>query len=103
MKGFWGAVFLMAEDAVNNCVSEPLSVDAVAAKRVGLHFLIVPVAKYLKHEVEKNSLGKVNTKERFAKLTQPVEEKKVKVGGGIPTTIIDLARASGPPMDISDS
>lgn len=53
-KDFESAAFYSAvEQAVQRCVPEPLSVDTVATGMVDAPSFTVPVAKLVKHEVEK--------------------------------------------------
>lgn len=42
------------EEVVHKCVSDPLSVHAIAAKQVDAHPFTVPMARLVKHEVENN-------------------------------------------------
>lgn len=67
------------EDTVHKCVPEPPSVDVVAAELVDTPSFTVPVAKFVTHEVEKNSLDKANMKREFVKLTEAVEKRRLRL------------------------
>lgn len=82
------------------CTRDP-EVDAVAAKLVDAPSFSVHLTKFVKQEVETNTLHKAKTKKRFLKLAKAVEEKKIKVEGGIPKLRIDTARSPKPPRDMS--
>lgn len=91
-KGFWSATYYLAvEDAVHNGMPEPWSVNKVAAKLADCPSVLVPVAKFIKHEIEKNSLDKAKMARRFVKLSEAVKEKKLKTEDRIPTRTIDSA------------
>lgn len=53
----------------------------------------VPVAKFFKHKVETNFLHKAQMENRFVKLSEPVEEKKIKVEDGSRKRRIGSARS----------
>lgn len=77
-ENFRGAMFYSpVEKALHNCVSEPLSIGAVAIGLVDALSLTIPVAKFFKHEVE--------IEEMFVKLAEAVQEKRIKIEGCIPT------------------
>lgn len=91
-KGFPSATSYSAlEEAVFKCVAKPLSGAAVASKLVDALSFAVPVAKYVKQEVEKNSVDKAEMEKRFVKLAEAADEKKHYVEDGVPTRRITNA------------
>lgn len=55
-KGFWSADFYTSvQEARHKFVTEPLTVDTLAAKLVIAPSFTVPVANFVKHEVKKKS------------------------------------------------
>lgn len=75
---------------VHNFVPEPSGADAVATKLADAPSFTVPVDKFVKHDVKKNSLDEAKMEKRFVKLADAAEEKKIKVEGVILTREIDL-------------
>lgn len=93
-KGFRSAAFYSpVGESVNKCVSESLSTEAVAAKIVETPASTITVVKFVKREVEKNSVNKIKMEERFVKLTEAVEEKTMRIENGKPTRWFDTARS----------
>lgn len=85
-KGFRNAPFYTTVDELlEECVSKPSGADAVVAKLLHAPSFTVPVAKFVGHEVEKNSINKAKMVDRFVKLAAEVEKRKVKVEDGIST------------------
>lgn len=76
-------------EAVHKCIPEPLSVDTVFTKMVDALSFTVPVAKFVKHKIDKKNIDKVKTEEGFVKLAETVEKKKIKIEYRIPTKRID--------------
>lgn len=56
---------------------------------------------FVKHEVEKSTLDMAKMEERFVKLAETVEERKIKIEDGILTNRTDLARFPSPTTDTS--
>lgn len=102
-KRFQDAVFYSpVQEAVNNCVAEPQTADAVVTKMVYIIVSAVPVSKFIKHEVKNGSLAKAIMEERFNLCAETVDEKTIKIEDGIPSKITSSIQSSNPPTDISD-
>lgn len=95
------AFYSVVEEAVQNCVQEAPSVVAVPTKLFDAPSFNVPVAIFVKHEVERNSIDKTKMKERFVKLAEDVVEKKIQIEDRIPTKGNDLVRSPSPPTDVA--
>lgn len=96
-NGFQSAtLYSAAEEAVQKCAPEPPCLEAVAAKFADALSFTLPVAKFVKDEVEKNSLNKGRTEEQFVKLAEVVENYKIKIEDGILTKPVDAARSPKP-------
>lgn len=65
-----------AEVRVHMCVSDPQSVVAVTIELVRARSFTVPLAKFVKQEVQQNSIKNARMKERFVMLSIAVEAKK---------------------------
>lgn len=90
VKSFPCADFYSAvQEAAHKRVPEPRSLDTVAAKLIGAPSFTVPVTKFVKQEVEKNSVDNTKKGKRFVKLAEAVEEQKIKVEDEIATRNID--------------
>lgn len=61
------------------------SVDAAATKLIDAPSFSVPVAEFIKHEIEKKSVDKSKMEKRFVKLAKAFEEQKIKIEDEIPT------------------
>lgn len=90
-------------DAVHKCVAEPQSVEAVATRIIDAPASAGPVAKFIKHEVEKRSLGNSKTEERYSKLAEVVADRKIVLDDGIYTKRMDSTRYPSLPTDIFDN
>lgn len=55
--------------------------------------MTVPAAKFVKHEIEMNSLDKPETEEQVVKIAEAVEEKTVKVEYGMMTRRLHITFA----------
>lgn len=66
------------------------------------HSFTVLAARIVKHEVEKRSRDKAKMEERFVKLAEAVEEKKIQMINGILTKRFDPSRFASPSTDISE-
>lgn len=62
----------------------------------------MPVAKFIKREVEKNALDKSKMEQQLVKLTEAVGDTKIKFEDGIPTKNTNATRSPSPPLDLSD-
>lgn len=71
--------------AVHGCVAETKSLEAVATIMFIVSSLILHLAIFIKHEVEKGSLDKAEMEKRFNMLTKKVDEKKIMIEEKIPT------------------
>lgn len=101
-KGFRStALYSVVNEAVHKSVPKSPTVDAVATKLVDGPSK-VPIAKFVKREVEKNSLDKAMMERQFVKFAKAAEEKKSKAENRITTKTIDTARSTSPPTDMSD-
>lgn len=59
VKSFWSAnLYSSVQDAVHECIPEPMSVDTVVGRLVVDASVTVRVAKFLKLEVKRSSLGR---------------------------------------------
>lgn len=67
------------EKALHKCVVKPQSNVLVATRIIDVTAFTVLVAKFFNHEIAKSSLDKAKTEERFNKLLEPVQEKKIMV------------------------
>lgn len=86
LKCFRKAAFYSAvQEAVQKCVPEHPSVDAAGAKSVDAPSFTVPMVEFVKHEDEKNYLDDIRMEERFLKLAEAVEKRRVGVENGVLT------------------
>lgn len=103
-EGFRSAAFYSAvEDAILVCVPVPPSVDPVSANVVSAFFFMVPLDKFVKDMVEKNSVDFAKMELQLVKLAEAAKEKKSRVEDGIPTKSLSAIRSLGPSTDISDN
>lgn len=93
---------MAVEHGVYKFVSENHILDAVATNTIDAATFIVLVARFIKHEVEKVSLGRAKMEETFSKLDEVVDEQKIKAEDGIASTRMDLTQSSSPLTDMSD-
>lgn len=89
-------------EAVEKFVSAPQGIDAVTTIVIDTSAFTVPVAKFIKHELEKNSLEKAKMKERFNKLAESANEKNIKEEDGILTKKMDSVPSPSPSTETSD-
>lgn len=102
-EGFRNAPFCSAvQQAVHKCLAGPQSTDAVPTRMIDAPVPAVPVARFIRTEVEKVFLDSTKMEELFSKLAETVAEKKIKIEDEILTKRIDWARFSSPQTDISD-
>lgn len=95
---FYSAV----QQAVNNCVTVPHSVDTVTTSMMNVSAFTVLVAKFIQHKSEKGFVEKAKIEDGFNKLTEAAAEKKIKMVDWIPTKDVDTARSPRPLTNISN-
>lgn len=84
-KGFRSAaLYSSVKEVVQKPVPEPPSIDTVMEKLVDDPSFTVPVAKLVKHEVQRNYVDKAKMENPFARLTEAVQEKNMKTEHEIP-------------------
>lgn len=66
------------EEVVHKCVPETPNIDDIAAKLVDASSSTEPVPKFVNDEVKKNSLDNTKVTERFVKLAEAIDEKKIR-------------------------
>lgn len=93
-KAFQSATFYTAvEKAVHKCISKYQSVDAVTTRMIGAPASTVSVVKFIKHDVEKNSIENANMEEHAVKLAEVIDEKRTEEENRIPTMNTDSVRS----------
>lgn len=83
------AFYSAVEETDHKCVREHPSVDPVVTNLVDAPSFTVPVAKFVKQEVDKKPLKWAMMDEQFVKPAEKVDEKKIMIGDGVPTKRID--------------
>lgn len=81
------------KQAIHKCISAPELVDGDAAVNIDASTLIVPMAMFVQHEVEKNSVEKAKIAARYITLDGAVYDNRIKVEDGVPTLKINSARS----------
>lgn len=84
----------IAQQAVRKCLSKLQKVGAVAAQMINAPVFAVPVALFIRKEVENSSLEKVRAERLLVKLGKPVNGKKIWEEYGNSTKKMDFIRTT---------
>lgn len=79
------------EQTVLKCESEFQMIDAAGKQMINALNYALPVAKFIKHEVQKRFHEKANMADCFVRLTDDADETRVKEEDTIPITKMESA------------
>lgn len=93
--------YVVSKQVVYKCVPKLRIGDIVETQRIDVSIYTTPVAKFIKREFEKSSCENANIEERFVKLVEARDEKKIKEEDQILTKKGDSDRSLSSSTDIS--